>query len=56
LAGGHRPFPQLAALFEPGVDPDAPDTRDTRFEFGLDCLLDGIAARMSALAQDSPGA
>jgi hypothetical protein len=24
------------------------ETRDERFEFGLDCLLDGIAARLSA--------
>jgi hypothetical protein len=29
-----------------GIDPDAPKTRDERFEFGLDCLLDGIAARL----------
>ena len=30
------------------VDPDAPETRDERFEFGLDCVLDGIAARLQA--------
>ena len=30
-----------------GLDPDAPDTRDDRFEFGLGCLLDGIAARLT---------
>jgi hypothetical protein len=28
------------------VDPDAPETGDERFEFGLDCLLDGIMARL----------
>jgi hypothetical protein len=28
-----------------GVDPDSPESRDERFEFGLDCVLDGIAAR-----------
>ena len=29
-------------------DPDAAETRDTRFEFGLACLLDGIAAHLSS--------
>jgi hypothetical protein len=29
-------------------DPDSPLTRDERFEFGLGCLLDGIAARLPA--------
>jgi AcrR family transcriptional regulator len=37
-------YPRLAALVEQGVDPDSPHTRDERFEFGLDRLLDGIAA------------
>ena len=31
-----------------GIDPDDPATRDERFEFGLDVLLDGIAARIHA--------
>jgi AcrR family transcriptional regulator len=39
-------YPHLAAVFDAGIDPDAPETRDERFEFGLDCLLDGIAARL----------
>jgi AcrR family transcriptional regulator len=39
-------YPHLAAVFDAGIDPDAPETRDERFEFGLDCLLDGIAARV----------
>jgi hypothetical protein len=34
------------ALIDDGIDPDAAQTRDARFEFGLDCLLDGIAARL----------
>src|SRR5437667_4784265 len=42
-ASGH--FPQMVAMLDEGVDPDAAETRDERFEFGLDCLLDGIAAR-----------
>lgn len=38
-------FPHMARLLAEGLDPDAPETRDERFDFGLDCLLDGIAAR-----------
>jgi AcrR family transcriptional regulator len=41
---GH--YPHLVRLLDENVDPDAPGTRDERFEFGLDCLLDGIAARL----------
>jgi len=43
---GH--FPRMVAMLDEGVDPDAAETRDERFEFGLDCLLDGIAARLPA--------
>ncbi|HET7247731.1 MAG TPA: TetR/AcrR family transcriptional regulator [Streptosporangiaceae bacterium] len=43
---GH--FPRMVAMLDEGVDPDAADTRDERFEFGLDCLLDGIASRLPA--------
>jgi AcrR family transcriptional regulator len=39
-------YPHMTALIEAGIDPDAPETRDARFEFGLDCLLDGIATRL----------
>jgi hypothetical protein len=39
-------FPFFLRVFDEGIDPDAADTRDARFEFGLDCLLDGIAARL----------
>lgn len=38
-------YPHMARLFAEGVDPDAPETREARFQFGLDTLLDGIAAR-----------
>jgi AcrR family transcriptional regulator len=41
-------YPRIARLLEAGIDPDAPDTRDERFEFGLACMLDGIAARLQA--------
>lgn len=40
-------FPRLMALIDDDIDPDAAQTRDARFEFGLDCLLDGIAARIT---------
>jgi hypothetical protein len=39
-------YPHLVAMMAEGIDPDAADTRDARFDFGLGCLLDGIAARV----------
>jgi AcrR family transcriptional regulator len=42
-------YPRLVGLIEAGYDPDAAETRDSRFEFGLDCLLDGIGARVPGL-------
>ena len=39
-------YPHLAKMLDAGIDPDAPETRDERFEFGLSCLLDGIADRI----------
>jgi AcrR family transcriptional regulator len=50
---GH--YPHLMQMIDEGVDPDAPETRDERFEFGLDCLLDGIAARLSGARSPSGG-
>jgi AcrR family transcriptional regulator len=41
-------FPHIQRMVEAQVDPDSPDTRDERFDFGLDSLLDGIAARLPA--------
>ena len=40
-------YPNLIAMMAEGVDPDALDTQDERFEFGLDCLLDGIMDRLA---------
>jgi len=40
-------YPRIVRLMELDVDPDDPATRDERFQFGLDCVLDGIAARLS---------
>jgi len=42
---GH--YPHITRLMESGVDPDDPDTREERFQFSLDCVLDGIAARLT---------
>jgi AcrR family transcriptional regulator len=39
-------YPRIVRVMESGVDPDDPATRDERFQFGLDCVLDGIAARL----------
>ncbi len=39
-------FPHLVAFLDEGIDPDGADTMEARFAFGLDCLLDGIAARI----------
>src|SRR5487761_1007928 len=41
-------YPHLARFIDEHIDPDSPDTRDERFEFGLDCVLGGIAARLAA--------
>jgi hypothetical protein len=38
------------SAMDSGVDPDDPATRDERFQFGLDCVLDGIAARLDQRA------
>jgi len=48
-ASGH--FPRSARLTASGLDPDDPDTRDERFQFSLDCVLDGIAVRLGSPIQ-----
>src|SRR5215469_7464386 len=53
---GAGQFPHIVAMMAEGIDPDAPETRDERFEFGLDCLLDGIAARFPRSAGAPPPA
>ena len=39
-------FARVVRVFDEGIDPDAAETRDERFEFGLDRLLDGVTARL----------
>jgi AcrR family transcriptional regulator len=48
---GSGRYPHLAKILDAGIDPDAPETRDERFEFGLSCVLDGIAARIKGLSR-----
>lgn len=46
MVRGSGRYPYLTKIFDADIDPDAPETRDARFEFGLGCVLDGIAARI----------
>ena len=39
-------YPHITKLLDSGLDPDSPESRNDRFEFGLTCVLDGIAARI----------
>jgi AcrR family transcriptional regulator len=39
-------YPSIAWMAQAGIDPDDPATRNERFEFGLELVLDGIAARL----------
>jgi hypothetical protein len=43
-------FPNFIKMFEQGIDPDAAETRDERFMFGLQCVLDGVATRLTQSA------
>lgn len=42
-------YPRLERLIEERIDPDNPKTREQRFDFGMDVMLDGIAARLPLL-------
>jgi len=50
---GSGKYPHIARIMAEDLDPDAPETRDERFEFGLGCVLDGIEARIRAAAQSA---
>jgi AcrR family transcriptional regulator len=43
-------FTRVVRFLDAGIDPDAEETRDDRFEFGLDCVIDGIAAKIATLS------
>jgi len=49
-------YPRLVRMLDDRIDPDSAETRDARFEFGLNCLLDGIAARIPARPRPAPAA
>jgi AcrR family transcriptional regulator len=40
-------YPNIVRIMESGIDPDDPKTRDERFEFGLEVVLDGIAVQIA---------
>lgn len=40
-------FSHFLHMVSANVDPDAEQTRDERFEFGLDCVFHGIAAKIA---------
>ncbi|HXW82207.1 MAG TPA: TetR/AcrR family transcriptional regulator C-terminal domain-containing protein, partial [Acidimicrobiales bacterium] len=39
-------FTRFLRIFDEDIDPDSPETREERFEFGLRCVLDGVAAQI----------
>jgi AcrR family transcriptional regulator len=43
-------FDHFLRILSDNVDPDAAETRNERFEFGLECMLDGIAAKLARLS------
>jgi AcrR family transcriptional regulator len=43
-------FDHFLRILRDDVDPDAEETRDARFEFGLDCVLEGVAAKLAKQA------
>ena len=47
-------FPRVVRFLDADIDPDAAETRDERFEFGLDCVIEGIAAKIAALPDGGP--
>lgn len=40
-------FTRVVRFLDQRIDPDAEETRDERFEFGLQCVLDGLAATLA---------
>ena len=40
-------FERVLRVFDEGIDPDAAETRDERFDFGLECVVEGAGARLS---------
>jgi AcrR family transcriptional regulator len=47
-------FTRVVRFLDEGIDPDAAETRDERFEFGLDSVIDGIAAKVAEPGRAAP--
>jgi len=47
-------FTHVVRFLDANFDPDAEETRDERFEFGLDCVLDGIEAKIANTPRRPP--
>jgi AcrR family transcriptional regulator len=45
-------YPRIREMIGMRLDPDSPESRDERFEFGLECVLDGIAVRMAEMTSE----
>jgi AcrR family transcriptional regulator len=43
-------FDHFLRILRDDIDPDAEETREARFDFGLDCVLEGIAAKLAKRA------
>jgi AcrR family transcriptional regulator len=39
-------YPNIGRIITEDIDPDDPATRDARFEFGVDVMIDGLAAQL----------
>jgi hypothetical protein len=48
-------FKRVVGFLDEHIDPDSDQTREERFEFGLTCVLDGIAASLPASAAARQG-
>jgi AcrR family transcriptional regulator len=48
-------FPHMMRMYAAGIDPDSPHTRDQRFEFGLRCLVAGLADTLPGPPAPAPG-
>jgi AcrR family transcriptional regulator len=48
-------FSRVVGFLDENVDPDGEETRDERFEFGLDCVIDGMTAALKAAADSATG-
>lgn len=48
-------YPHIIKVIDQDFDPDSAETRDERFDFGLECLLDGLAMQVPGTGCRPPG-